>query len=256
MFFYEDFTVLKLLAEKSYSEFCLQISNSELVPLRVRNILTDCFDPIVANRPHFDEIVRELEKAVESERQIQAKIAKSRGAGTQMDADLIYKLFPPNIAAALRAGRKIEPEFLEEVTVLFSDVVGFTDISSKLDARDVQQTLNMMYKDFDELVDRFGLFRMEIIGDAYILVGNLVEKCGDHTSRVAQMGVEMIKVAGKHRFLRRNGPQASMDGSGDTDEGSLLDSYPVNIRVGIHAGPAVATVLGNDRPRFTLLGDT
>lgn len=179
MFFTSEYISLKILAQRSYSDFVERVMDCEDVPPRIRSLILECVDPISSNRPHFDEIVRELEKALETEKLNAAKLAKN--SSTQLDADLICRLFPPSIAEALRQGRKPEPEFIENCSILFSDVVGtylylsseriavsvtpdvkqcliqymyaryvppnpsatpgFTDISSKLDASDVESRL-------------------------------------------------------------------------------------------------------------------
>jgi hypothetical protein len=56
----------------------------------------------------------------------------------------------------------------------YSDIVSFSEISSKLDARDVQRTLDALFRDFDLLCDHHGLMRLEILGDCFVVVGNLV----------------------------------------------------------------------------------
>jgi class 3 adenylate cyclase len=81
-----------------------------------------------------------------------------------LDAALIGKLFPPDVARQLREGVKVEPRLYDNLTILFSDISGFTDLSSQLDARDVQRTLDELYKEFDKLTEELGLWRCEIIG--------------------------------------------------------------------------------------------
>lgn len=146
-------------------------------------------------------------------------------------------LFLHYLHPALTAARP-----LQDVAILFSDVVGFTDVSSRLDARDVQRTLDEMYRQFDSLVDLWGLFRVEIIGDAFMAVSNMVEKHTDYVARLTGFAMDMLNTVRQLKFVDR--------------ERGTLEELELRIRIGIHAGPVVATVLGGDRPRFTLIGDT
>lgn len=125
------------------------------------------------------------------------------------------------------------------MAVLFSDIAGYTQISAALDPFELQRVLNGLYSEYDVLVDRHGLFRLEIVGDAYIVVANLHEQYPDYMVRLALFAQDMARTASSVHFQSANG-----------------DRLPVRLRIGIHAGPVVATVLGSDRPRFTLVGDT
>jgi len=153
---------------------------------------------------------------------------------------VLHDVFPKHIAEALVAGTKIEPESKEVVTIFFSDIVGFTVISSTLPPEKVSFMLDRLYHKFDELSYSNGVFKVETIGDAWMGVTNLVEdQSDDHAVRIAQFAISAMK--------------AAQETAVDEDNPSLGN---VNLRVGFHSGPVVANVVGKRSPRYCLFGDT
>ena len=153
---------------------------------------------------------------------------------------MIYDTFPRHIADTLRAGRRVEPERKECVTIFFSDIVGFTDLSASMDPEKVMDMLDRLYTKFDALSAKHDVFKVETIGDAYMAVTNLVEQQdGDHSLRIAWFAVEAIEAA-----------SATLIDEQDPSRGGI------QIRVGLHCGPVVATVVGTRNLRYCLFGDT
>ena len=95
-----------------------------------------------------------LAEPLTSEEQIQS-ITKERPTG-----DMLYDLFPKHIADALKSGQKIEPETHNEVTIVFSDIVHFTDISRKLSPLKVSQMLDRLYLAFDRVACKNKVFKV------------------------------------------------------------------------------------------------
>ncbi|KAL3943440.1 MAG: hypothetical protein SGBAC_002488 [Bacillariaceae sp.] len=153
--------------------------------------------------------------------------------------NILFSVFPRHIAEALVAGKKVEPENHDLVTIFFSDIVGFTDISSTLDALKISDMLDRLYHSFDALSSYHDVFKVETIGDAYMAVTNLAKKQTDHCKRIAEFSIDAIRVAQKTLI--------------DKDDPSR--GY-VNIRVGFHSGPVVSNVVGSINPRYCLFGDT
>lgn len=154
--------------------------------------------------------------------------------------DMIYEIFPRHIAEALKAGKKVEPESHELVTVLFSDIKGFTDISREISPMKVSEMLDRLYLAFDRIARKHGVFKVETIGDAYMGVTNLVEKqAEDHVKRIAEFAIDMINEAGQI-LIDEDAPEKGF----------------IRIRVGFHSGPVVANVIGSLNPRYGLFGDT
>jgi len=153
--------------------------------------------------------------------------------------ELLYSVFPKHVADALRNGQKVEPENHDLVTIFFSDIVGFTDISAKLDPLKISDMLDRLYNSFDALSDYHDVFKVETIGDAYMAVTNLSKKQPDHCKRITEFAIDAIRVANQ-TMVDENNPGMGF----------------VNIRVGFHSGSVVSNVVGTRNPRYCLFGDT
>lgn len=153
--------------------------------------------------------------------------------------ELLYSVFPKHVADALRNGQKVNPENHDLVTIFFSDIVGFTDISSKLDPLKISDMLDRLYNSFDALSDYHDVFKVETIGDAYMAVTNLTKDQPDHCKRITEFAIDAIRVANQTLVDEEN-PSMGF----------------VNIRVGFHSGSVVSNVVGTRNPRYCLFGDT
>ncbi|GAQ88354.1 hypothetical protein KFL_004210020 [Klebsormidium nitens] len=148
---------------------------------------------------------------------------------------LLKKMLPDSIIERLSAGQSLIADSHKEVTILFSDIVGFTEISGSSATEDLILMLNEMFTAFDALVDKHGVYKVETIGDAYMVVAGH-DGSPDHALRIVRMAMDMLA---KVR---------------DVKQPNHVD--PVRIRVGIHTGPAYAGVIGTKCPRYCFFGDT
>uniref|UniRef100_A0A061S2V4 Two-component system, OmpR family, response regulator ResD n=1 Tax=Tetraselmis sp. GSL018 TaxID=582737 RepID=A0A061S2V4_9CHLO len=152
------------------------------------------------------------------------------------DSKLLKEILPSSVIHRLHLGENLIADSLPDVTVLFSDIVGFTDLAASVPTTDVVQMLDSLFRTFDDLTERHGVYKVETIGDAYMVVAGLDEGGrADNAERALSMARDMIAAAGS--MLRP-------------------DRAALEIRVGLHAGPAYAGVVGTKRPRFCLFGDT
>jgi class 3 adenylate cyclase/HAMP domain-containing protein len=123
----------------------------------------------------------------------------------------------------------------EEVTVLFGDIVSFTEFASSVSANELVHMLNEIFSEFDRLVDHYGLEKIKTIGDSYMAVGGLPLPRLDHAEAIASMALDMQQSICK--FIRPDG-------------------NPFQLRIGIHTGQAVAGVIGTKKFIYDLWGDT
>lgn len=201
-------------------------------PTHVISLMTDSINGDPNLRPSFEEIDLRLKRLVSD------NVEPNMIAQKHRETMLLEEVFPKHIAAALRQGRKIEPEKRDCVTIFFSDIVGFTNISSTLPPVKISDMLDRLYTRFDALSTAHKVFKVETIGDAYMAVTNLVDDQPDHASRLGKFSAEALKAAQETLI--------------DIDNPSMGS---IRIRVGLHSGPVVANVVGSRNPRYCLFGD-
>ncbi|XP_076085671.1 uncharacterized protein LOC143056477 [Mytilus galloprovincialis] len=149
---------------------------------------------------------------------------------------LLYQLLPQSVAEMLKKGEQVDAEQYNESTIFFSDVVGFTSISAASSPLQVVDMLNSLYLCFDARIDLYDVYKVETIGDAYMVVSG-VPKCNGrrHASEIATMAVDLLSHV---KCL----------------EVPHLPGIKLKIRIGIHSGHVVAGVVGTKMPRFCLFG--
>eukprot|EP00980_Cylindrotheca_fusiformis_P023027 scaffold10066_cov100-Cylindrotheca_fusiformis.AAC.4 len=210
------------------------------MPAQIQSLMQDCVQDDASLRPTFQEIDLRLKRLdTEEVRTISddPKRAATTDAVTSMS---LFDIFPHHIAEALRDGRAVEPEHRDMVTIFFSDIVGFTQLSAELPPRKVALLLNRLYTKFDALSRKHDVFKVETIGDSYMAVTNLVKNQEkDHAKRIAEFAIDAIREANETLV----------------DEEDPLKGY-VNIRVGFHSGSVVADVVGTRNLRYCLFGDS
>ncbi|XP_071444038.1 guanylate cyclase 32E [Hetaerina americana] len=152
---------------------------------------------------------------------------------------LLHRMLPKTVAEALKRGDPVEAESFDCVTIYFSDIVGFTELSAVSTPLEVVEMLNDLYTCFDSIIPRYDVYKVETIGDAYMVASGLPVRNGDsHAGEVASLALHLLQRM-KH-FPIRHRP---------TSEQLLL-------RIGIHSGQCVAGVVGLKMPRYCLFGDT
>ncbi|XP_067022776.1 uncharacterized protein [Acropora muricata] len=151
---------------------------------------------------------------------------------------LLYQMLPHQVAEQLKSGKRVTAEQFESVTVFFSDIVNFTEICASISPMEVTQMLNRLYGLFDSNLDRYDVYKVETIGDAYMVVSGLPRRNGyNHVAEIAMMALHLVE---QMESLR----------SGTGGENELC------VRIGIHTGPCAAGVVGMKMPRYCLFGDT
>ncbi|MFO1461783.1 MAG: adenylate/guanylate cyclase domain-containing protein [Verrucomicrobiota bacterium] len=148
---------------------------------------------------------------------------------------LLLNILPLPIAERLKAGAELIADHFDEVSVLFADLVGFTELSSRRPAAEIVQILNELFSRFDQAADELGVEKIKTIGDAYMAVCGLPEPRADHADRMVRMALRMLSVVREFNAAR---------------------GVDLSTRIGIHAGPVVAGVIGRNKFIYDLWGDT
>ena len=153
----------------------------------------------------------------------------------QCTEDLLQNILPAPIAERLKLQESIIADSFDEVTVLFADLVNFTELSAQIPATQLVDLLNKIFSVFDRLTQKHGLEKIKTIGDAYMVVGGLPTPRPDHAEAVVEMALDMQQAIA--RFQRNDGT-------------------PFHLRIGINTGPVVAGVIGTKKFAYDLWGDT
>ena len=171
---------------------------------------------------------------------LEEKVKISEAALSDLDIErrrsekLLHNILPAAIAERLQGGEETIAELHPEVTVFFSDIVGFTELSAKLGPTETVQLLSEIFGKFDELVEKHSVEKIKTIGDSYMVVGGVPNKDPLHCQHVAEFAIEAEK------FL---------------EEFSKSLAFPLHMRIGIHTGTVAAGIVGKKRFSYDLWGD-
>lgn len=130
----------------------------ESCPPKIVDLMKKCWSPDPILRPQS----RELDGILNDLRMQDAEPITPENKGVRTTSDMLHDIFPKHIAEALKAGQKVEPEQHDEVTVIFSDIVRFTDISRNSTPLKVSQMLDRLYHAFDRVAQKHGVFKVEV----------------------------------------------------------------------------------------------
>lgn len=148
---------------------------------------------------------------------------------------LLLNVLPASIAERMKQGARVIAERFSEVTVLFADLVGFTPLAASMAPEDLVQILDDLFSTFDRLAARFAVEKIKTIGDCYMAVCGVPSPRADHGHAIAQLAIGMRDAIAAYR---------------------TTTGRPIEIRIGIHTGPVVAGVIGQQKFAYDLWGDT
>ncbi|OQV13654.1 Atrial natriuretic peptide receptor 1 [Hypsibius exemplaris] len=254
--------------EISNQEIIKEVINSNVPPVRPRvprascsnelyDLMERCWEEIPLERPTFPKVKLRLVKVIgnvsdnivdvlfKRMEQYAADLELKVAEKTQQFMDeknrssqLLGQLLPQSVAAALMRGEHVDPEAYESVTIYFSDIVGFTTISAAGSPMDVVSLLNALYTFFDGVLEKYDVYKVETIGDAYMVSSGLPVRNGNkHASEISLMSLTLVK-----GIVDLKVPNRPIQ---------LLE-----VRIGINSGPCVAGIVGMKMPRYCLFGDT
>jgi class 3 adenylate cyclase len=157
------------------------------------------------------------------------------GEERQLSDDLLHNILPEPIAQRLRENPTAIAESVDNATVLFADIVGFTPFSSELPPSEVVELLDLLFGKFDDLCEDRGIEKVKTIGDAYMAVAGIPRPDPDHAASMVELAFDMQRAAT-----------------------AIAPLWPTDLklRIGISSGPVVAGVIGRRRFAYDLWGDT
>jgi class 3 adenylate cyclase len=212
-------STVKRFADKDFSARTPILSKDEV------GQLSQNFNAMAAtiqeHNEHLEELVEQRTKELSDEKQTSER--------------LLLNVLPAPVADRLKSGESLIVDRFEAVSVLFADIVGFTELSSRVPPEQLVSMLDELFSSFDELAEKHGLEKIKTIGDAYMVVAGIPTPVANHTHAIAHMALDML--AAIDDFAARNGSE-------------------LTVRIGIHTGPVVAGVIGQKKFIYDLWGDT
>lgn len=148
---------------------------------------------------------------------------------------LLLNILPETIAARLKDGETPIADSYQNVSVLFSDIVGFTAIASKLSAQEAFGLLSEIFNYFDSVIEKLGVEKVRTVGDGYYVASGVPQARKDHAQALASVALGMME------FKK-------------CSSSPLVQN--MELRIGISSGPLIAGVIGNSKFQFDLWGDT
>jgi class 3 adenylate cyclase len=148
---------------------------------------------------------------------------------------LLYNVLPEQIAERLKRSRETIAEEFESASVLFADIVNFTPISAIFGPLEVVEMLNELFSRFDELVDKYGVEKIQVAGDGYMVAAGVPTPRPDHARVIAELALDMLDCVKTGNFLG--------------------GKHPIEIRIGLNTGSLIGGVIGRKKYFYALWGD-
>jgi guanylate cyclase soluble subunit beta len=177
---------------------------------------------------------KELERALEVST-IRSRLDQERESVRLRDEErnrVLHSVFPPTIATRLMQGEMPIADRVDNVALLFVDIVSFTTLASTVQPEELLNLLERLFTQLDEICHAHGCERIKTIGDAYMAVSMSAQTLEENVERMMRAALEMI------------------------DASRALALPPDRLRLGMHAGPVVAGVMGGARLSYDMWGDT
>jgi len=208
----------------------------ECIQVGAEDYLPKPFNAVLLRARVFSSLEKKRLRDLDREHILELQREKEMLHIEQMKSEkLMLNILPKPIADRLKRGEKNIAGSYPEVTVLFSDLVGFTKMSAKKTAPELVKLLNDIFSRFDKRAELLGLEKIKTIGDAYMAVGGLPIPRSDHAEIVADMALSMYQ---------------------DLAEFNQANQQEIQMRIGIHSGPVVAGVIGFTKFSYDLWGNT
>jgi adenylate cyclase len=172
-----------------------------------------------------NKLLRDRERAMMQE----IRLAKER------NESLLLSILPRAVVDRINGGAAMVADHIPEATIVFADIVNFTPFSGKLSPADVVGVLNRIFSAFDRLVDQHKAEKIKTIGDGYMVAVGIPEPCDDHVAIAARLSLTMLD---SFAAIRRE-----------------IDA-PIDLRIGLHTGPAIAGVIGERKFAYDIWGTT
>jgi len=190
------------------------------------------------------ESLRRLARQTMAQMELRRKLIELSGARQELEAEkrksdeLLLNILPAKIADELKSGNAVEPRYHDDVTIMFTDFKGFTQLAENSEPRTLVHDLDQYFSAFDEIVGKHNLEKLKTIGDAYMCVGGLPEENRTHCFDACLAALEI------QGFMAQVNRQREK-----------MRLRPWELRIGIHTGPVMAGVVGRKKFTYDIWGD-
>ncbi len=149
--------------------------------------------------------------------------------------DILYQVIPQSVAERLRKGESTIADNIDDVTVVFTDLVGFTALSTRMEPADLVSILNQMFSALDDLASEHSLEKIKTIGDSYMAVAGIPPLTRNHVDRSMEFSLAALECM---------------------ESINVVNGTNLQLKIGMHTGPVVAGIVGQTRYTFDLWGET
>uniref|UniRef100_A0A671ULZ5 Guanylate cyclase n=1 Tax=Sparus aurata TaxID=8175 RepID=A0A671ULZ5_SPAAU len=236
---------------------CRPLVSVDEAPAECLSLMNECWNEDPSKRPSFDDIFKQFRginrgkraniidsmlRMLEQYSSNLEDLIRERTDELEVERNktekLVGQLLPKSVAQALKKGKPVRPEHYSDCTLYFSDIVGFTTISALSEPIEVVDLLNDLYTMFDAIIATHDVYKVETIGDAYMVASGVPNRNGTrHAAEVANMSLDILHSIAAFKIKH-------------------MPEIKVKIRIGLHSGAVVAGVVGLTMPRYCLFGDT
>ncbi|XP_055331239.1 atrial natriuretic peptide receptor 2-like [Paramacrobiotus metropolitanus] len=246
--------VYQKAALSHYSETYRPRTESRMMDHSMKDLIEQCWHEVPEKRPNIQKLYRALGEimdlkqsdslvgrilnrlqvyATDLEIKVQLRTADLISEQKLCDA-LLQEMLPKSVVERLRAQEHVQPTNFSQTTIYFGDLLGFSDFASSATPFAVVTFLNTAYSHFDNMISTYDVYKVETIGDCYVVASGLPEPNGEkHITEIASMACRLVQ-----------------------EYENVTFRYNTRLRVGIHSGTVVAAVVGKAIPRYCLFGDT
>ena len=147
---------------------------------------------------------------------------------------LLLNILPNKIAERLKTGESPIVDKYSNITIMFADIVNFTNLTKSLSPTDLVNLLDRIFSDLDDLAEKYGLEKIKTIGDEYMVVGGLNKIDESHCNKVANMALEINEILSSKKYQK----------------------HKLQLRIGMHSGVAIAGIIGKKKFSYDLWGET
>jgi len=190
--------------------------------------------PIVSNENEITRLIAvdsDITLSKEADRKIKIEQEKAE--------QLLLNILPEKIAQELKTTGKVAPKQYKMASILFTDFTSFTQKCEKLETSKIIDELNFWFMKFDQIIEKYGLEKIKMIGDSYMCAGGIPIENPEHPVDIVLAALEIIQCVKQYNHLKIKN-----------------NEEPWTLRIGLHSGNVIAGVIGNKKFAYDVWGDT